>query len=32
MKTISRLLTLLLTLAVVFGLMTLTAGAAALSE
>ena len=32
MKTISRLLTLLLTLAVVFGVMTLTAGAAALSE
>ena len=32
MKTISRLLTLLLTLALVFGLMTLTAGAAALSE
>lgn len=32
MKTISRLLTLLLTLAVVFGVMTLTAEAAALSE
>ena len=32
MKTISRLLALLLTLAVVFGVMTLTAGAAALSE
>lgn len=32
MNTISRLLTLLLTLAVVFGVMTLTAGAAALSE
>ena len=32
MKTISRLLTLLLTLAVVFGVMTLTAGATALSE
>ena len=32
MKTISRLLTLLLTLAVVFGVMTLTAGAAALCE
>ena len=32
MKTISRLLTLLLPLAVVFGVMTLTAGAAALSE
>ena len=32
MKTISQLLTLLLTLAVVFGVMTLTAGAAALSE
>lgn len=32
MKTISRLLTLLLTLAVVFDVMTLTAGAAALSE
>lgn len=32
MKTISRLLTLLLTLAVVFGAMTLTAGAVALSQ